>query len=76
MQRTILTVLACCVLALSLAACGDKDNAAEAACDCDKGKAGETVWCEKCAAGYMDGNETKCKDCWSAKQGKGPDCKA
>ncbi len=69
-----IVLLACCLLALPLAACGDSaENQAEAACACEKGKAGATVWCEECAADPVGGEKTECKDCFQAKQG-GPAC--
>ena len=37
------------------------------ACTCVKGKEGGTVWCEKCAKGFIGGNATKCKSCWLGK---------
>ena len=44
------------------------------ACVCAKGKAGETVWCDGCSAGYVKGTKTKCKGCFTAKSGGEP-CK-
>jgi hypothetical protein len=40
---------------------------------CAKGKAGESVWCEDCNAGYVEGVKTGCKGCYQAKLG-GPAC--
>lgn len=37
---------------------------------CAKGLAGETVWCDKCAKGFVDGKATKCKSCYEGKAGK------
>ncbi|MFQ5963838.1 MAG: hypothetical protein ACE5KZ_06100 [Candidatus Scalinduaceae bacterium] len=37
---------------------------------CEKGQAGETVWCDSCNAGYIDGNMIKCKSCFDGKAGK------
>ncbi len=36
-------------------------------CNCAKGKDGGTVWCEKCAKGFIGGKATKCKSCWQGK---------
>ncbi len=33
---------------------------------CAKGEAGETVWCEKCGAGFVKGVKVACKDCYAA----------
>jgi hypothetical protein len=41
----------------------DTDTGTEAACACDKGKAGETVWCGDCGKGYVDGKEKACEGC-------------
>ena len=76
-------------LALGMAACagtsGEKhghamheagDHDGKMACEmCAKGKAGETVWCAKCAKGFVGGESTKCEGCYAAKQG-GPACEA
>ena len=44
----------------------------EAACACEEGKAGGTVWCPECNVGYVKGEKTECKDCVaSATAGKG-----
>lgn len=51
-----------------------KEPPAKAACEtCAKGKAGETVWCEGCGAGYVGGEKTGCESCFAAKKG-GPAC--
>ena len=39
----------------------DKDHEHDGACSCDKGKKGETVWCDKCGVGYVDGKKIKDK---------------
>jgi len=37
------------------------EEAHAASCSCGAGKAGKTVWCDKCAAGYIKGEKTKDK---------------
>ena len=37
---------------------------------CEKGQAGETVWCDHCNAGYKDGHKVKCKHCFEGMSGK------
>lgn len=77
MRNSLFACLAVALLALPLAGCGDDaTKGAEAACSCDKGKAGETVWCEACNAGYVKGEKTKCEACFKAKTGDGPACEA
>ena len=39
------------------------------------GEFGSKAWCEACAAGYVDGDKTRCQACFEAKQG-GPGCEA
>ncbi len=41
---------------------------------CDKGKAGEAVWCDSCNAGFIDGKKITCKGCFDSKT-KGTVCK-
>jgi hypothetical protein len=42
-----------------------------AACEsCAKGKAGETVWCESCSAGFHDSKKIKCQGCFDKLSGK------
>jgi len=38
-------------------------SGAATACVCDKGKAGEAVWCAKCQKGYVDGKPVCCENC-------------
>ena len=48
-------------------------HACAAACECtacEKGQAGETVWCDSCNAGYADGHKTKCRHCFEGMSGK------
>ncbi|MBT6045607.1 MAG: hypothetical protein HON76_09845 [Candidatus Scalindua sp.] len=43
-----------------------------AACECkacEKGLAGETVWCDSCKVGYADGHKVKCKHCFEGMSG-------
>ena len=43
-------------------------TAEKPACEtCEKGKSGETVWCDHCGAGYADSKKIKCQGCWKAK---------
>lgn len=42
------------VAALGLSACG-ADDATPAGCLCEAGRAGETLWCEACGTGWIDG---------------------
>jgi len=44
-----------------------------AACVCEAGKKGGTVWCPGCDVGYVKGEKTACKNCFAAAQG-GPAC--
>jgi hypothetical protein len=49
---------------------GDHGHAAhdkDAKCICAEGKAGGTVWCEKCNKGFIKGKTSKCKSCWQGK---------
>ncbi len=41
---------------------------------CDKGKAGEAIWCDTCNAGYVNGKKITCKGCFDSKT-KGTVCK-
>ncbi len=41
-----------------------------APCNCAKGKAGETVWCDGCKAGYHEGKKMKCEGCFNKASGK------
>ena len=41
---------------------------------CDKGKAGEAVWCDSCIAGFVNGKKITCKGCFDSKT-KGTVCK-
>ncbi len=43
---------------------------------CDKGKAGETVWCDTCNAGFIDGKKIDCKSCFDGKTGKSVWCES
>jgi hypothetical protein len=54
---------------------GDKEAEVEkkktTGCDsCAKGKAGETVWCSHCKAGYHEGKKMKCEGCFNKASGK------
>ncbi len=80
-MRTTLTVLVL-LSSLALGACtsgassdsGGGAAASETACAmCSRGKAGETVWCDGCNAGYVAGEKIKCQGCYTAKTG-GPPC--
>ena len=59
--------------AIFVAGCNSTTESSD--CVCEKGKQGDTVWCEKCSAGYVAGVKTKCAGCYEAKQG-GPACAA
>ena len=37
---------------------------------CKKGQSGETIWCESCNTGYINGGQEKCKSCFDGKIGK------
>ena len=76
MRNPIITLLILAVVAFALPGCGDKSGEAEAACSCDKGKAGETVWCEACKVGYVDSDKTSCKDCFTGKSGDAVWCES
>ncbi len=43
---------------------------------CDKGKAGEAVWCDTCNAGFIDGKKIDCKSCFDGKTGKSVWCES
>jgi hypothetical protein len=48
-------------------------HACAAACECiacEKGLAGETVWCESCNVGYIDGYKVECKHCFEGMSSK------
>ena len=47
-----------------------KEEAKPACESCAKGKAGETVWCDGCKAGYHDGKKMKCQGCFDKASGK------
>ena len=47
-----------------------------AACICEVGKEGGTVWCPKCAVGYIEGEKTECQDCVVASAGGPAKCEA
>ena len=47
----------------------------EMACICAEGKAGGTIWCPDCDVGYVKGEKTTCKGCFTAKNG-GPACES
>ena len=73
MKKFVIVVAILSLLPLLFAGCGGKE--AEAACSCDVGKSGATVWCEKCEKGYLSGEATKCQDCVTAKKA-GKECEA
>ena len=51
--------------------------AAKSSCaTCAKGLAGETVWCDKCAKGFVDGKKTGCKSCFEGKSGNTTWCES
>ena len=43
---------------------------------CDKGKVGDTVWCDACNAGFIDGKKIDCKSCFDGKAGKSVWCES
>jgi len=72
MRSPSLLVLALCGLALFLSACGDTSTpppAQAAVCTCDQGRAGESVWCEACGHGWVDGKQVTCKTCFEGRTG-------
>ena len=39
-------------------------------CDlCRRGQAGENLWCDECAAGFIGGERVACKPCFAGKSG-------
>ena len=72
MRTSVLTVLALVCAAFLLSGCGEE---AAAQCSCEEGKAGGTVWCEKCSKGYVKGKATKCEGCVEAAN-SGGECEA
>lgn len=41
---------------------------------CTKGMAGETVWCDHCNAGFVEGKKVTCKTCFDHTTAGGPAC--
>ncbi len=79
MRTTMLAVLAVCLVAFAFGGCSDeggKDKAAEACTECEKGKAGENVWCPDCKHGWFNGEEKDCEDCWKGLTGESVWCEA
>lgn len=67
-----LVILVCALFFLG--ACGSATPEAHSgheaqACSCAKGKAGESVWCDACGHGYVEGKKVACKGCYDAKSG-------
>jgi len=62
-------------LLLTLAmGCGSSSEMADAtACACEKGKAGEAVWCTAHRVGYFEKQQVACEGCLAEKTG-GPAC--
>jgi hypothetical protein len=73
MKLSIIALLAVLAFSFVVVGCDPATEDAEAACVCEKGEAGETVWCEECKAGYVDKKKTECADCFAAMKG-GPAC--
>ena len=77
MKRTFILVLTACfiLLGVSYIKAEQVENIAasetSATCLCEKGKSGETVWCDKCGAGYVNGEKVKCKGQFKSKACKG-----
>jgi len=46
------------------------DEAPAVTCSCAKGKAGETVWCAACKAGYHEGKKIGCEGCFKKASGQ------
>jgi hypothetical protein len=66
MQKIIIAIAILSLLPILFAGCGEEK--AEAKCSCEVGKAGGTIWCEKCGKGYLKGEGTECQDCVTARQ--------
>ncbi len=43
---------------------------------CEKGQAGETIWCDSCNAGFVKGNKVNCKSCFDGKSGENVWCQS
>lgn len=70
-------------LAVGASACGSTSHdhkamaadSGQMACPmCAAGKSGDTVWCEKCGAGYVGGEKVACKDCYASMSAGGGPC--
>jgi hypothetical protein len=67
MRMTRLLILATLLATGSLMACNQKSEGAQvshehgAECSCNRGKQGETVWCDKCQVGCVKGEKTRDK---------------
>ena len=80
MKSILLAVAATCLISVGLTGCksssGGADvtsSAAPACAACAAGKGGQTVWCEQCNAGFVEGKKTSCKACYMQAKG-GPAC--
>lgn len=77
MRTAMMAVLAVSLMAFALGACSDdsgNEKAAEACTDCEKGKAGENVWCTDCGKGWFNSQEKGCEDCWKGLGGESVWC--
>ena len=76
MTRLCLALIISGALAVSTVGCFTTKTAHAGCAACAKGKGGESVWCDACNAGYMDGKKTQCKGCYTAKAEGGEPCEA
>lgn len=48
----------------------EADSAEHQGCDlCERGKAGENLWCDECKVGFVGGDQVKCQPCFQGKSG-------
>jgi len=63
------------MLAVGVAGCAS-EPASQPACECAKGKAGESTWCFACRKGYDKGRTTECANCYETMLAGGGKCSA
>jgi len=78
-MRVILSLfLLLAVATIPLQGCSSSKEmsaASASACEmCAKGKAGESVWCDGCEAGYVDSAKVSCASCYAGKTGNDTWC--
>jgi hypothetical protein len=82
--RNTIFILSITLLFAAIVGCGESSTektsspdspakSADACATCEKGKTGESVWCDSCKAGYVKGEKVTCQGCFTAKSG-GPAC--